>query len=160
MKCGRSLGKKAINNGFGWLLIRRPGKSLASILGAGIGRAQKVCGGHYLLYIGNVPCAIQIFGHHMRRFSRKRDIDKLVKNAEKQIISNGLIVPCAKGSHVWLGKHYRSQKSSKTISAPSNISSVTTISQEPQHYQFSTTRCRADSRTTAGSNSRWVNTSM
>ena len=88
MKCGRLLGKKAVNNGFGLRLTRRLEKSLASMLGAGIIRAQKASGDHSLLYIGNVPYAIQIFGRHMRKSSRQRAINKLGKKAEKQVISN------------------------------------------------------------------------
>jgi hypothetical protein len=91
MKCGHLLGEKAINTGFGWLSISRPGKSLACILEAGIERAQKAYGDPYLLCIDNVPYAIQIFGHHMRGFSRQRDINKWGKTAGKPIISNDLI---------------------------------------------------------------------
>jgi hypothetical protein len=40
-------------------------------------------------------------------------------------------------------RHYRFLKSLKSLSAPSNISSVTIISQERQHYLFSSTRCCA-----------------
>jgi hypothetical protein len=58
---------------------------------------------------------------------------------EKPILSSDLIVLCAIESHVWLERHYRFLKSLKSTSASSNISSVTIISQERQHYLFSTT---------------------
>jgi hypothetical protein len=56
-----------------------------------IRKELQVNGIRYLQFTGNVLSLIQIFGHPIRKYFLLKDIVKLVKKVEKQVILKGLI---------------------------------------------------------------------
>jgi len=95
--CGHSFKIVIANNGFGWLSIEIPAKLLASISGIEAAKVLKPSGIPCRPFIDNARSAILIFGCLMKPYFPPNAIGLWVRNPEKLIISNALIVPSDNG---------------------------------------------------------------
>ena len=106
---------KKINVGYGWQLIRKQEKLSVFMPAAGAKKEQKDFGIRSRRNIVNVLLFIQIFGRHMPEFFLQNVTAVQQKTAEKQVISNGLTIRCAREFPDLCEKHFPFQKKLKII---------------------------------------------